>query len=202
MNVDFLYFTLEDGAKAPERSSDDAAGYDLFASEDVAIRPLETVLVPTGIRIAMPPSMEAQVRPRSGLSLRTTLRIANAPGTIDADYRGMVGIICQNLLPLTDPVAVLMKYPELAVNFSTHYTMVSASDYFEKNMEQSLPSDLTSQKIAVDKEGYPLGTYFIRRGERIAQLVFTRPVFPYWKETSSLEGIGRDRGGGFGSTGL
>jgi dUTP pyrophosphatase len=202
MTVDYLYFTLEDGAKAPERSSDDAAGYDLFASEDVAIRPLETVLVPTGIRMAMPPGMEAQVRPRSGLSLRTTLRIANAPGTIDADYRGMVGIICQNLLPLTDPVAVLVKYPELAKDFSAHYTMVSAADYFERETGQPLPLGLTSQKIAVDQAGYPLGTYFIRKGERIAQLVFTRPVFPSWRETSTLEGIGRDRGGGFGSTGL
>jgi dUTP pyrophosphatase len=151
--------------------------------------------------MAMPPDMEAQVRPRSGLSLRTTLRIANAPGTIDADYRGMVAIICQNLLPLTEPVAVLMKYPELAKDFSNRYKIIPASDYFKQETGLALPSDLMFQIIAIDKEGYPLGTYFIRKGDRIAQLVFSRPVFPEWIESSSLKGKGYDRGGGFGSTG-
>lgn len=201
MSGDYLYFTLEDNAKAPERSSNDAAGYDLFASEDVVIRPLETVLVPTGIRMAMPPGMEAQVRPRSGLSLRTSLRVANAPGTIDADYRGMLAVICQNLLPLTDPAAVLIKHPEFADNFSDRYRFISASDYYEKKMGKALPFELTLQKIAVDREGYPLGTYFIHKGDRIAQLIFSRPVFPEWIECSSLDGKGYDRGGGFGSTG-
>ena len=168
MTVDYLYFTLEDGAKAPERSSDDAAGYDLFASEDVAIRPLETVLVPTGIRMAMPPGMEAQVRPRSGPLHDTCVPM---PGTIDADYRGIVGIICQNLLPLTDPVAVLM-YPELAKTFP-HITQWFRPRFFGRK----LTALERRRSVAVDQAGYPLGAHFIRRAAHRSTRLYA-PIFP------------------------
>lgn len=76
-----------------------AAGMDLRAnlSEPLELRPLERLLVPTGLYIALPPGYEAQVRPRSGLALKKGVTVLNAPGTIDADYRGEIGVILVNL---------------------------------------------------------------------------------------------------------
>jgi dUTP pyrophosphatase len=76
-----------------------AAGFDLTANLDapVALQSLERALIPTGLFIAIPPGYEAQIRPRSGLALKQGLTVANAPGTIDADYRGEWGVILINL---------------------------------------------------------------------------------------------------------
>lgn len=80
----------------PKYETEHAAGMDVRANEDVMLRPKETKLIPTGIFMAIPQGYEVQVRPRSGLSLKTKFRIANAPGTIDADYRGELCIIGEN----------------------------------------------------------------------------------------------------------
>ena len=82
----------------PSRASVHAAGFDLRAcvEREVVIRPGERTLVPTGLSIALPPGYEAQIRPRSGLALREGLTLLNAPGTIDADYRGEIGVIVVN----------------------------------------------------------------------------------------------------------
>jgi dUTP pyrophosphatase len=76
-----------------------AAGMDLCAAveSDVVLAPGERALVPTGYAIALPPGFEAQVRPRSGLALKNGVTVLNSPGTIDADYRGEVGVILINL---------------------------------------------------------------------------------------------------------
>ena len=83
----------------PQYHSPDAAGLDLLADveQDVALRPGQRALVPTGLAIALPPGFEAQVRPRSGLALRTGVTVLNAPGTIDADYRGEIQVLLVNL---------------------------------------------------------------------------------------------------------
>jgi len=83
-------------AVIPQYATELAAGFDLVAVEDVIIAPGETALVPTGIAVEIPPGYEMQVRPRSGVSLRTKLRVANSPGTIDADFRGEVKVIVDN----------------------------------------------------------------------------------------------------------
>ena len=72
------------------------AGMDLLAREDAWIEPGATYIMPTGIKIAIPEGYVGLVHPRSGLSAKTTLRVANAPGTIDAGYRGEVGVILYN----------------------------------------------------------------------------------------------------------
>lgn len=87
---------LRADAVIPEYATPGAAGFDLTAVEDVAIAPGETKLVPTGIAVEIPWGYEMQIRPRSGFSLKTPLRIANAPGTIDSDFRGEVKIIVTN----------------------------------------------------------------------------------------------------------
>jgi dUTP pyrophosphatase len=76
-----------------------SAGMDLLADlpEDVALESLERRLIPTGLSIELPPNYEAQVRPRSGLALKQGLTCLNSPGTIDADYRGEVGVLLINL---------------------------------------------------------------------------------------------------------
>lgn len=82
----------------PAYATDHAAGMDICAAveEDLVIPPGATVLVPTGFAIALPEGYEAQVRPRSGLAIKHHVGILNAPGTIDADYRGEVKVILTN----------------------------------------------------------------------------------------------------------
>lgn len=76
-----------------------SAGMDIRAnlSEPVEIKPLERKLIPTGLYIALPEGYEAQMRPRSGLALKHGITLLNTPGTIDADYRGEIGVILVNL---------------------------------------------------------------------------------------------------------
>ncbi len=83
----------------PTYATEQSAGMDLRAnlSEPVVLRPMERRLIPTGLHIALPEGYEAQVRPRSGLALKRGITVLNAPGTIDADYRGEVGVVLINL---------------------------------------------------------------------------------------------------------
>lgn len=83
----------------PKRSSELAAGFDLHAAVDatVTMGPGERAVIPTGIALAIPAGWEGQVRPRSGLAARHGIGVVNAPGTIDADYRGEVRVILINL---------------------------------------------------------------------------------------------------------
>lgn len=83
----------------PKYATVDSAGMDLLAAVEtpVILAPLQRAIVPTGIAIALPKGFEAQVRPRSGLAAKNGITVLNAPGTIDADYRGEVGVILVNL---------------------------------------------------------------------------------------------------------
>ena len=83
----------------PQYATAQSAGMDLRANidEPIVLRPMERRLIPTGLFIALPEGYEAQVRPRSGLALKHGLTVLNAPGTIDADYRGEIGVVLINL---------------------------------------------------------------------------------------------------------
>ncbi|MBQ9357753.1 MAG: dUTP diphosphatase [Prevotella sp.] len=83
----------------PAYATEQSAGMDLRANIDnpIVLHPMERRLIPTGLFIALPPGYEAQVRPRSGLALKHGITVLNAPGTIDADYRGEVGVLLINL---------------------------------------------------------------------------------------------------------
>lgn len=83
----------------PAYATEHSAGMDIraFLKEPVVLKPLQRCLIPTGLYIALPDSMEAQIRPRSGLALKKGITVLNSPGTIDADYRGEIGIILVNL---------------------------------------------------------------------------------------------------------
>jgi dUTP pyrophosphatase len=83
----------------PEYATTQSAGVDLRANidEPIVLKPLERRLIPTGIYIGLPIGYEAQVRPRSGLALKHGISVCNTPGTVDADYRGQIGVILINL---------------------------------------------------------------------------------------------------------
>ena len=83
----------------PQYATAQSAGMDLRANLDapVVLKPMERRLIPTGLHIALPAGYEAQVRPRSGLALKKGITVLNSPGTVDADYRGEVGVLLINL---------------------------------------------------------------------------------------------------------
>ena len=83
-------------AVIPTYANDGDAGMDIYAAADVLIAPGETKLVPTGLKFAIPYGYEVQIRPRSGISLKTLLRVPNSPGTIDCGYRDEVNVIIYN----------------------------------------------------------------------------------------------------------
>jgi dUTP pyrophosphatase len=89
---------LKEGAIMPMKQTRLSAGYDIYAclNENIMIMPHERSLIPTGIKMQLPEGVEAQIRPRSGLALKHGITVLNSPGTIDADYRGEVGVILMN----------------------------------------------------------------------------------------------------------
>jgi dUTP pyrophosphatase len=126
---------------------------------------MDTKIVPTGIKVAVPDGYEIQVRPRSGISYKTPLRISNSPGTIDAKYRGDVGVIITN------------------------------TSVLEKNI-------LQLEEYLIDEKGNKQGTYKIRKGDRIAQIVLQEVPKIKFNKIDNIKDIEGDRNGGFGSTGI
>ena len=106
---------LDPGARLPARAHPGDAGLDLFAAADVEVPAGETRLVGTGLAIELPPGTEGQIRPRSGLALRHAVTVLNAPGTIDAGYRGEVGVVLVNHGRRTFRVRRGMKVAQLVV---------------------------------------------------------------------------------------
>ena len=99
MSTEIFVERMQDDAVLPTYAHDGDAGMDLYSVTDIVINPGETVLIHTGLKFAIPVGCEVQVRPRSGLSLNTPLRIPNAPGTIDSGYRGEICVILENTSP-------------------------------------------------------------------------------------------------------
>ncbi|MGH6719202.1 MAG: dUTP diphosphatase [Alphaproteobacteria bacterium] len=106
-----------EGLALPAYATAAAAGLDLMAAvgDPLVIAPGGRALVPTGIAVALPHGFEAQVRPRSGLALRHGVTVLNSPGTVDADYRGEVGILLVNLGTLPFAVTRGMRIAQLVV---------------------------------------------------------------------------------------
>ncbi|WP_432822668.1 dUTP diphosphatase [Trichloromonas sp.] len=96
--LDIQIRRVRERARLPRYMTELAAGMDLYACLEapIALNPGQRILVPTGIAMAIPPGYEGQVRPRSGLALKQGVALVNSPGTIDADYRGEIGVIVIN----------------------------------------------------------------------------------------------------------
>ena len=96
-NISIPIELCHEDAKMPSYANDTDAGMDIYALEDITVNPGETVLVKTGLKVAIPVGYELQVRPKSGRALKTKLRVANTPGTIDSGYRDEIGVIIENI---------------------------------------------------------------------------------------------------------
>ena len=92
---------ISEDAVLPTYAHNSDAGADVYSIENVELKPHKTEIIKTGLKVAIPKGYEIQIRPRSGVSLKTTLRIANSPATIDSSYRGEIGIIMENTGNLT-----------------------------------------------------------------------------------------------------
>ena len=94
--VEVKVFLCDKDAKLPKYIHGGDAGMDIYANESCVIGPGETKIIKTGIKVAIPGGYEIQIRPRSGMSFKTGIRVANAPGTIDCEYREEIGVILTN----------------------------------------------------------------------------------------------------------
>jgi len=201
-----VYIRIEDGGKMPVYASKHAAGCDLFATMDMAIAPGETKIMPLNFTMAMEEGIEAQIRPRSGLSLKTMLRLPNSPGTIDSDYRDTVGVILHNDFNIANLPYLIVQNPGILEELCSNYREVTLSEYL-KSKDVPLPAyayilNITEQKIYIDANGNPFGTIYIKKGERIAQMIFSQHKRANFIEHPDPRSIGEDRGGGFGHTGV
>ncbi|HHU06837.1 MAG TPA: aminotransferase [Clostridiaceae bacterium] len=198
-----IYIEISEGAVLPVRGSDLAAGYDLFASVACEVIPGATSLVSTGLKIALPPGYEAQIRPRSGLSLKSSIRIPNSPGTIDADYRDEVKVIIHNQFHFSDLPEMLLQKPELSDHLRNNCYKVSFAAYLhETTGNQAIYNLIDDFDIWLENDGLPFGTIRIKKGDRIAQMVFAKVYEAQFGIRNDVSILGTDRGGGFGSTGL
>ncbi|MEF9923801.1 MAG: dUTP diphosphatase [Muribaculaceae bacterium] len=106
----------------PEYSTSESAGMDVraFLAEPVTLKPLQRALIPTGLFIELPHGYECQIRPRSGLALKKGITVLNTPGTIDADYRGEIGVILINLSDTPFVVENGERICQMVINAYTH----------------------------------------------------------------------------------
>ena len=104
-------------ARLPTYASPGAAGADVYAclEQEVLLQPQERTLISTGLKLEIPPGYEVQVRPRSGLALKQGVTVLNAPGTIDADYRGVVGVILINLGKKSFTITSKMRIAQIVI---------------------------------------------------------------------------------------
>ena len=117
----------------PNYSTEWSSGMDLraFLKESITLKPLERTLVPTGLYVELPEGYEAQIRPRSGLALKRGLSVLNTPGTIDADYRGEIGIILVNLS--NEPVEIQPgeRICQMVINKFEHVELMEVEEINE-----------------------------------------------------------------------
>ena len=115
----------------PEYGTPDAAGMDIRASlpdGSITLHPLQRALIPTGLYIQLPEGYECQIRPRSGLALKSGITVLNTPGTIDADYRGEVGIILINLGEKDFTINDGDRIAQMVIKAYTHATWVEVEE--------------------------------------------------------------------------
>lgn len=159
---------LTPDATIPTKAHPTDSGFDLCAYADVIIEPGATIVVATGIAVNLPAGYEAQIRPRSGVTSKTKLRVQL--GTIDNSYKGAIGVIVDNT-------------------------------YQSLGWDDTMPNDLNGNPVDVCPEGVSDGTYFIRKNDRIAQLVITR--LPDIEAIEVFDVEESERGAqGFGSSGV
>ena len=173
--------SLHPDAKIPAYATDLAAGFDLVAVEDVIIAPGETAKVPLGLAFEIPAGYEIQIRPRSGVTLNTRLRVANSPGTCDADFRGEVNVLLDNI-----------AFPKLQIGNDGRY---GPSFAYVTVLHTLDGRSIDAGGLVQD------GSYIVRKGDRVAQGVLA--CVPHVLFNVAIDLDETERGGcGFGSTGI
>ena len=161
-----------ENAVMPTYAHDTDAAMDIYCCEDITINPGETVIVPTGIKTAVPKGYALLIQPRSGQSAKTKLRIANTPGLIDSDYRGEIGVIIENIeQPIQD------------------------IGYHFYGGDSTIKPQIIIDSILHGK------SYTLEKGQRIAQMRLVEAPTVSWMKVENIGEIEGDRGGGFGSSG-
>ena len=128
---------------------------DIVALEDITIAPGETKLVPTGLKVAIPAGYELQIRPKSGRCLKTKLRVANTPGTIDAGYRDEIGVIIDNIEPFIKSAQMDEAGRLYNVEFGSSYT-IGAGEKFAQLVLCEVPKAayfVVESVAAVENDG-------------------------------------------------
>ena len=161
-----IELTSED-AKIPQYAHLGDGAVDLYSPADYTINPGETVIIPCDIKVALPYGYAFLIHPRSGTSAKTKLRVANSVGLVDSQYKGVIGVIIENIEP-----------PIKDITYE-----------FDDNGRPILTSVLHGQ------------SYTISKGERFAQMRLVEVPTASFFQVESVNGIGDDRGGGFGSSG-
>lgn len=191
---------IHEDAVLPKYAKDGDSGMDVYAIEDVMLVPGETALIPLGLRVAIPRHpfheigyrWEMQARPRSGVSSKSALRVANAPGTVDNTFRGELKIIVDNI-----------AWPEFDIECDRDEDTGAVERVELNKMSSSYVRGVDGSEVFTGNfSSYQRGTHLIRKGDRIAQLVIVEVIRPL----DIVEGIvdtDTDRGTeGFGSTGV
>src|SRR5690625_4790387 len=199
---------LNDEAMIPTRAHPTDSGFDLYASEDVVIEPGETKVIPTGIAVKLPAGYEAQVRPRSGVTAKTKLRVQL--GTIDNEYTGEIGVIVDNIYRLHPVIREIENIytgdlnKAVTYDFTTSFKTLTEEekDIGEYRIENRYHDDCESFEALKESMMTHCGTYLIRKGDRISQLVIQPlPTVQAYEIEGDIEQT--DRGaGGFGSSGV
>jgi dUTP pyrophosphatase len=117
----------------PSYATEHSAGMDLraFVSETIVLKPMERRIIPTGLYIELPEGFEAQIRPRSGLAIKSGITCLNTPGTIDADYRGEIGVILINLSNQDFIIANGERICQMVINKYDKASFVQVTDLSE-----------------------------------------------------------------------
>lgn len=178
MKVALKIKKLRDDIPTPVYAHEYDSGFDLVAVEDVVIEPGETKIVPTGLAVSLPPGFEIQIRPRSGITAKTKLRVQL--GTVDSAYRGELGVIVDNISPL-------------------HYEVDEDSELILSRSKGLLLVDRSFREDPY--KSYRRGTYLIRKGDRIAQAVVQKVEQAHFYVVDELDATERGDGG-FGSSGV
>lgn len=167
-------------AVLPQYAHSTDSGFDLVAVEDVIVEPGQTVKVPTGLAFQLSPNFELQVRPKSGVTSKTKLRVQF--GTIDAGYRGEVSVIVDNI---RSPSYDITKGPNGSPRLLTMCDDVIGLDGSLHDIDG----------------GYLRGSYIIRKGDKIAQGIIAPVIYSELIEVDELSSSSRGTGG-FGSSGI
>ncbi|MGE1096846.1 dUTP diphosphatase [Bacillus altitudinis] len=184
MNVNIKRLSAD--ATTPTYAHSTDACFDLYAAKNVIIEPGETKLVPTGLAFEIPVGYEMQIRPRSGITLKTPLRVQL--GTVDSGYAGEVGVIVDN-------IAHREYYIEDGVNDYGEFYVIKRDAY------DRILHTISGKEELREDEAYLRHTYIIRKGDRIAQAVIKPVEQATFTVVDALEDT--ERGAcGFGSSGV